>query len=166
MSRRDQITMTTGEIEAFLREQRVVIVASNGADGWPHLMPLWFVVRGDELWAWTYGASQKVKNLERDARATLQIETGEEYQELRGLMIKTRAVVHRDYETVAELGVEILTRYGGYDPARQYDFAELLDLNAVVVSREIHRTRKKRRSGPTAENILRRVAETNKPAAE
>jgi len=70
MSRRDQITMTTGEIEAFLREQRVVIVASNGADGWPHLMPLWFVVRGDELWAWTYGASQKVKNLERDARAT------------------------------------------------------------------------------------------------
>ncbi len=30
-------------------------------------MPLWYVVRGGEIWAWTYAKSQKVHNLEREA---------------------------------------------------------------------------------------------------
>ena len=61
-------------------------------------MPLWFVVRpsgpdgAPELWAWTFAKSQKMRNLERDPRATLQIETGEEYQELRGVMLETDVV--------------------------------------------------------------------------
>lgn len=105
--------MGDGEVAAFLDEQRVVVVATNGRDGWPHLMPLWYVVREGELWAWTYAASQKARNLERDARATLQLETGEQYQELRGVMIKAQTVVHRDLETVAGLGADIFRRYAG-----------------------------------------------------
>ena len=96
MSRRDQIAMTPEEIAAFLDEQRVVICATNGPRGWPHLMPLWYVVRGEDIWAWTYAKSQKVRNLERDARATLQVEDGEEYQELRGVMIEAETTIHRD----------------------------------------------------------------------
>ncbi|MFX8999760.1 pyridoxamine 5'-phosphate oxidase family protein, partial [Acinetobacter baumannii] len=69
-SRRAQIAMTDTELGAFLEEQRVVICATNGPRGWPHLMPLWYVVRGEEIWAWTYAKSQKVRNLERDPRAT------------------------------------------------------------------------------------------------
>ncbi len=90
MSRRDQIKMSDDEVEAFLAEQKTVICASNGHDGYPHLMPLWFVVRDGRIWAWTYASSQKVKNLERDPRATLQIEDGTEYAELRGVMFRTR----------------------------------------------------------------------------
>ena len=66
MSRRSQIKMSDEEVAAFLAEQRTVICATNGRDGWPHLMPLWYVVRDGELWAWTYAKSQKVRNLERD----------------------------------------------------------------------------------------------------
>lgn len=44
------------------------MAASNGVRGWPHLMPLWYLIRGEELWAWTYARSQKVRNLERDPR--------------------------------------------------------------------------------------------------
>lgn len=40
MSRRDQIKMSDDEIAAFVEAQRVVVVATNGPDGWPHLMPL------------------------------------------------------------------------------------------------------------------------------
>ena len=40
-------------------------------------MPLWFVAEeGPVLRGWTYAKSQKTKNLERDPRATLQIEDG------------------------------------------------------------------------------------------
>ena len=62
------------------------------------------------IWAWTYGASQKVRNLERDPRATLQVEAAEEYHELRGVMLECETVVHRELELVAELGAEILLR--------------------------------------------------------
>jgi PPOX class probable F420-dependent enzyme len=113
VSRRDQIKMSDEEAAAFLDEQRIVVVATNGRDGWPHLMPLWYVLRDGELWSWTYAKSQKVRNLERDPRTTLQIETGEEYQELRGVMIKAETVVHRDVADVAALGREIFTRYSG-----------------------------------------------------
>ena len=71
MSRRDQIKMDFEEVAAFLEEQRVVVCATNGPSGWPHLMPLWYTVRDRQVWAWTYAKSQKVRNLERDPRATL-----------------------------------------------------------------------------------------------
>lgn len=116
MSRRDQIRMTDAELAAFLAEQRTVIVATNGHDGWPHLMPLWYVVRDGELWSWTYARSQKVRNLERDPRVTLQVEAGEQYQELRGVMAKANVVLHRDVETVAAFGVELFERYTGTSP--------------------------------------------------
>jgi hypothetical protein len=76
-------------------------------------MPLWFVVRGADLWAWTYAKSQKVRNLERDPRATLQLETGETYDQLRGVMFEATTELHRDTGEVAALGAEILARYSG-----------------------------------------------------
>ena len=112
MNRREQIRMSVEEVDSFLEEQRVVICASNGPQGWPHLMPLWYLVRDHEVWAWTYAKSQKVRNLERDPRATLQVEDGHEYEELRGLMIEAHALLHRDTERVAELGAELFRRYG------------------------------------------------------
>jgi PPOX class probable F420-dependent enzyme len=113
MSRRAQIEMSAEEIAGFLDGQRTITCATLGRDGWPHLMPLWYVVRDGECWAWTYAKSQKVRNLERDPRCTLQVETGREYQELRGVMFKTECVIHRDLDAVAALGAEIMERYGG-----------------------------------------------------
>jgi PPOX class probable F420-dependent enzyme len=113
VSRRDQITMSAEEQAGFVARQRVVICATNGPRGWPHLMPLWYVVRDGELWAWSYAKSQKVRNLERDSRATLQLEDGHQYQELRGVMIEARTSIHRDPEAVAEFGAELMRRYGG-----------------------------------------------------
>ena len=74
-------------------------------------MPLWYVPRGGEIWIYTYAKSQKVKNLERDPRATLLVETGHEYAELRGVEIEAEAEVHRDHDTVFELAMDLTARY-------------------------------------------------------
>jgi PPOX class probable F420-dependent enzyme len=113
VNRRAAIAMSAAEAAAFLEDERIVTCATLGRDGRPHLMPLWYVVRGGELWAWTYAKSQKVRNLERDARCTLQVEAGVEYHDLRGVMLACDAVLHRDLDTVAPLGAEIAARYGG-----------------------------------------------------
>jgi len=115
VSRRDEIRMSEAELHAFLGEQRTVVAGTNGRDGFPHLMPLWYVVRAGRLWAWTYAKSQKAKNLERDPRATLLVEAGETYDQLRGAMLRTEAVLHRDPEVVEEFAMELVARYAGPD---------------------------------------------------
>jgi general stress protein 26 len=109
--------MTEPELGAFLLEQRTLICATNGPGGWPHLMPLWYMVREGELWAWTYAKSQKVRNLERDPRATLQIDAGDSYDQLRGVMLESDTEIHRRTPVVAEVGAELAERYGGGPPA-------------------------------------------------
>ena len=117
MSRRDQIVMSQEEVRSFLDEERVVTCASFGPRDWPHLMPLWYVVRDDTVWAWTFGKSQKVKNLERDPRCTLQVEAGRDvYHELRGVMLECEVTVHTDLDTVTGVGMDLATRYGGAEP--------------------------------------------------
>jgi PPOX class probable F420-dependent enzyme len=116
VSRREQIKMSAAEVAAFLEEERTVICATIGQDGFPHLMPLWYVMRDDDVWSWTFAKSQKVRNLERDPRATLVVEAGTEYPELRGVMLKCDVTVHRDPERVAELGAELYRRYGPGGP--------------------------------------------------
>lgn len=106
--------MTEAEVLALLDEERVVTCATQGPRGWPHLMPLWYVVRDGRIWAWTFAKAQKTKNLERDPRATLQVEAGrDQYAELRGVMLETEATIHRDVDLVTDLGLEIFGRYGG-----------------------------------------------------
>lgn len=103
--------LSEAELEQLLSEERVAVVSSLGPRGWPHSMPLWFVPRQGEVWIWTYAKSQKVRNLERDPRATLLIETGHEYGELRGAMIEAEAVIHRDPEIVLGFAEELTLRY-------------------------------------------------------
>jgi hypothetical protein len=141
MSRRQQIRMDADEVAVFLEQERTVVCATVGLRGWPHLMPLWYVLRersggrpGPQLWSWTYAASQKVRNLERDPRATLQVEAGEVYQELRGVMLECEVAIHRDLEIVKALGHEILTRYA--TPRGEPAPAELPEEVGAIVDRQ------------------------------
>jgi hypothetical protein len=143
MSRREQIRMNEGEAASFLAEERTLTCATTGPRGWPHLMPLWYVLRdapadepGPRLWAWTYGVSQKVRNMERDPRATVQVEAGESYEELRGVMLECDVRVHRHSDIVKALGHEIFARYAsprGAPPALEVprEVGEMVDRQAA-----------------------------------
>src|SRR5437773_12408271 len=97
--------MSEKELERFLDEERVLTCATIGPNGRPHLMPLWYVRDSRTLYAWTYGKSQKARNLERDPRATVQIEAGRDrYGELRGVMLECDVTIERDPGRVADVG--------------------------------------------------------------
>jgi PPOX class probable F420-dependent enzyme len=110
-SRRDQIKLSDSEQRELIENERIVVVSSLGPRGWPHVMPLWYVPRDGEIWIWTYAKSQKVKNLERDPRATLLIETGLEYTELRGVQIEAEAEIIRDLDRIVDYAKEMTVRY-------------------------------------------------------
>jgi PPOX class probable F420-dependent enzyme len=113
-NRRSDIAMAPHEVAAFLSEgRRSLVMATAGPRGWPHLMPMWFVMQGEDVCVWTYAKSQKVRNLERDDRATLQVEDGSNYDALRGVMIEARAEIVRGEAEVHAIAVEIYDRYEG-----------------------------------------------------
>ncbi len=124
-SRRDQIRMSEAEVIAFLAEHKVVTVATTGPNGRPHLMPLWYVPDGTTLTGWTYAKSQKTKNLERDPRATLQVEDGVEYAELRGVMMECDVELDPDAKPY---GLELFRRYTG---ALEHDVEALVEEQAA-----------------------------------
>jgi PPOX class probable F420-dependent enzyme len=105
--------MTGEEVRAFLAEKMVMQCATNGPRGLPHMVALWFVSDGDQLRSWTYAKSQKARNLERDPHATLGLEEGVQYHELRGVMLECEVLVERDPERVEQFGLELFARYAG-----------------------------------------------------
>jgi len=110
MSRRDEIRMSDDEVRAFLEEQMVMTIGTIGPNGRPHLMALWYVPDGLGMTGWTYAKSQKAKNLERDPRATIQVETGVQYHELRGVMMECDVEMDHDAEPY---GLALFKRYAG-----------------------------------------------------
>lgn len=113
MNKRDQIKMTEDERKRFLEEARTMILVSNGKDGYPHPVPMWFVIRDGTPIMSTYGRSQKVLNLRRDPRVTALVEAGEQYDRLRGVMIRGKAEIIEDRPIVEDVQVAFAHKYVG-----------------------------------------------------
>lgn len=107
--------MSDEELRGFLVEQKVMNCATSGPRGRPHVVPLWYVPDGVELRSWTYAASQKARNLERDPRATVAVEDGVAYHELRGAMLECDVQMIRDTDEVASFGIDLFRRYAPGD---------------------------------------------------
>ncbi len=105
MPRKDDIRMNEDEIRAYLREGHTMTLVTNGPKGFPHAVAMFYALDDDLTIKFaTYASSQKIKNVERDDRVTLLVETGTAYSELRGVMIEGRAELITDLdETVATM---------------------------------------------------------------
>ena len=121
MSRRDLIRMTDDEVTQYLDGRHTLNVATIGPSGRIHLVAMWYGFLDSDVAFWTYGKSQKIKNLERDTRMTCLIETGDTYDQLKGVELVGTGEIIRDPEVVQRLGENVHERYNGPidDRARQ-----------------------------------------------
>jgi PPOX class probable F420-dependent enzyme len=112
--------MSQPEIDAFLEAAMKVQVATVNPDGAPHLSTLFYVMQDGVMAFWTYGSSQKIKNLERDPRITCLVEDGEDYFELRGVSVTGTAELVRDEPGIRKIGTAVAQRM-----ARGADLGEI-----------------------------------------
>lgn len=106
---RKAVQMTEDELADFLAANKKVQVATNGADGFPHLTTLFYAVRDGRITFWTYSRSQKMVNLRRDPRITCLVEDGVDYFELRGATIRGTARLVEEYDDVLAIGRDVAT---------------------------------------------------------
>lgn len=110
-SRREAIMFTDAELRAYMVEQKTLIIVSNGKNGFPHPMPMWFYMDTDGAYiCTTFRKSQKVMNFKRDPKATLLVESGEEYSELRGVVVYADCHVIDDEAAVVDALININTK--------------------------------------------------------
>ena len=112
-SRRNQIVMTEAEVEAFLTEQRILNVATNGPTGHPHLVAMWFTLLDGKPAFWTFARSQKIVNIRRDEKISGLVESGDSYTQLKGVEMTGRARVIEDRDQIFAIGKAVAVKYSG-----------------------------------------------------
>jgi len=133
-SRRDLIRMTDDEVDAFLHERQTMNIASFGPDGNIHLVAMWYGFLGPNPAFETFAKSQKVLNLRRDPRITVLVEDGDVYEELRGVEIVGKAIVHDDREPLMAVAANVVERYFPIDdPSDIPAIAEALATKRVCI---------------------------------
>ncbi|MFF7755979.1 pyridoxamine 5'-phosphate oxidase family protein [Streptomyces sp. NPDC007971] len=104
-----KIMMTPGELDAFLTSQRTCRVATVSADGTPHVSALWFAWDGTSLWLYSVVRSRRWTQLRRDPRVAVVVDSGEEYDQLRGVELTGRVEFVGEVPRTGELCAELDT---------------------------------------------------------
>ena len=98
--RRPQIRLSPDEQAAFFRERKKAALATIDKDGFPHVVAMNYFARDGAFYMTSYGKAQKVVNIRRNPKVALMIEAGDEYAELRGVMIRGRGEILEDETSV------------------------------------------------------------------
>jgi len=142
-NQRAAITMTDDEIETFLEQSRTATMATNGPDGVPHLIAMWYGLVDGKVYFETKAKSQKVANLRRDPTIACMIEAGLSYDQLRGVSIEGTATIIDDLESEEywAAGVSVFERYQGPYTEEMKPFVEIMMNKRVVVRIDPDRVR-------------------------
>ena len=132
-NQRDQIKMTSDEIDEFLAGRRSMTWSTINGDGTIHSIAMWYGFLEGKIAIETKTKSQKVKNLRRDPRITVLVEDGESYDELRGVSIVGTAEFVEERERIWELGVSVFDRYSGGYSDDKAPYVEAMLHNRVVI---------------------------------
>ncbi len=117
MNKRNAIALGDDERRAYLSQAPTIILVSSGRDGYPHAVPMWFLLADDGcIYMTTYARSQKVVNARRNPKVALLVESGVRYEQLKGVLIRGRADVVEDPELCVRLLLAIHAKHMGPVP--------------------------------------------------
>jgi general stress protein 26 len=120
MPRREQIQLTEEEIAEFLQSSRTIILVSNGKNGFPHPMPMWYLQDEEgRILMTTFRKSQKILNLKRDPRVALLVESGDVYTELKSVLMEAEAEIIDDLETTIDCMFKLSVHRGEATPDQE-----------------------------------------------
>ena len=111
--------MSPDEVRAFLLHgRRTGKLAVAMADGHPHVMPIWFVLDGDDLVFTTAAGTVKGRWIRHDGRVSLCVD--EEVAPYAFVQIRGRASVSEDLDEMLRFATLIGARYMGKERAEEF----------------------------------------------
>jgi PPOX class probable F420-dependent enzyme len=111
--------MTPEQRRAFLTHgTRTGKLATTRADGQPHVVPIWFVLDGDDIILTTGASSVKARNMRRDPRVSLAVD--DQQPPYSFVMLEGAATLTEDAPDLLDWATRIGGRYMGADRAEEY----------------------------------------------
>lgn len=104
--------------EFLLLGTRTAKVGTVMKDGRPHVMPVWFVVDGDQIVFTTHRGSVKGRALRSDPRIALLVD--EEVPPYAFVHIRGHVTIAEDGEELLRLATAVGARYMGVDRAEEF----------------------------------------------
>jgi PPOX class probable F420-dependent enzyme len=140
VNQRTQIKMTDEEVTAFLAERRAMSMCTINHDGTIHAVAMWYGFLADgRIGIETKAKSQKVVNLRKNPTMTCLFETGDSYEELRGVELVGRAEVLEDEASLWEVGISVFERYYGAYSEEMKPFVEVMLRKRVIIALNVDR---------------------------
>ncbi|HYO89477.1 MAG TPA: TIGR03618 family F420-dependent PPOX class oxidoreductase [Candidatus Limnocylindrales bacterium] len=122
------------DVRAFLDEPWIGRLATNSLDGYPHCVPLWYVLDGDDVVIISERKTAKVANLVRDARAVVTV--GGEPERGPAYMMRGRVTMSDDPDHVWLR--RMTERYETHEEAEK-DLADWAGMDIVVLRLNVER---------------------------
>jgi PPOX class probable F420-dependent enzyme len=123
--------MTRSEIETFLMAgTRTGKLATVKADGGPHVVPIWFVLDGDDIVFTTWHTSVTARNLRSHDRAALSVDV--ERPPYAFVMVDGPVSISDDMEEARRFATRIGARYMGDDRAEEFGERNAVEGELVV----------------------------------
>jgi PPOX class probable F420-dependent enzyme len=130
MARRE---MTKAEIDLYLAERHLARIATIRGR-WPHVVPVWFEWDGHSLWMETGFHFQKHRNLERNPRCAVVIDTTEGGMLFKGVALEGRAELITDPpDRVREIVSTIYTKYLGREGIQAPTPQRMINSRHVII---------------------------------
>jgi PPOX class probable F420-dependent enzyme len=139
VNERSKIKMTDEEIDTFLHQRNSVALSSLNHDGTIHTIAMWYGFLDGMMAFETKAKSQKVQNLRRDPRITCMVETGDKYEELKGVELVGTAEIVEDADRLWQIGVSVFERYQGTYTEEMKPFVEIMLHKRVGIAVHVDR---------------------------
>jgi PPOX class probable F420-dependent enzyme len=113
MNRRQQIQLTPQEQAAFLKEPNKAALATIDKDGFPHVVAMGFLAKDGAVYMTSYAKAQKVLNIRRNPKVAVMIESGKNYGDFRGVLLRGLCEIIEDPAVVEKTMRELAGNQAG-----------------------------------------------------
>ncbi|QUC64369.1 pyridoxamine 5'-phosphate oxidase family protein [Nitrosopumilus sp. K4] len=117
--------------DKFLREQKVLRLATIGKNKTPHIVPVWYMYSSKKIYIGTNTKTQKAKNVQKNKRVSFCIDVGVNAPNIYGVMGQGNASLILENSKVKRIGKKILLRY--FDTIENKSAKELLDDTDCII---------------------------------
>ena len=117
--------------DKFLKDQKVLRLATVGNKKIPHIVPVWFLYRSKKICIGTNTRTQKVKNIMKNKKVCFCLDVGVNSPDIYGIMCQGNANLILEYSNVKFIAKKILRRY--FEDIKNKSALELLDDTDCII---------------------------------
>ena len=117
--------------DEFLKEQKILRLATIGKNKTPHIAPVWYRYSGKKFYIGTNTKTQKAQNVKKNQRVSCCVDVGVNAPNIYGVLVQGNANLIIDNSKVKRIAKKILLRY--FKTLENKSAKELLDDTDCII---------------------------------